>query len=281
MTTTLRNVAAIIGSMACVMATFAAIQDEPEFAQRDPVSTTRPSAAREVRDAPAPPLAPRAAVTQLREANSQLASPEPTLVPSVAIPTPGFANPARVPQQTHGFFAQPQRFDRYPQNITVMATPSNDPTQRLAADILNADDEDTRKEKLAELKEELEGRFDSGLEVQENELKQLEDRVAKLREAVDTRKENRDRIIENYLDSIRLQAEGLTIPGVNGLPGRAAAGFGTARSFQRQMPPVATIPNPPTTSFVPRTVAPVRATFPEAPRLPASRSVPSVRRTGR
>lgn len=97
-------------------------------------------------------------------------------------------------------------------NVTVR--PTGDRIMMLQADIVNADAKDVRESKLAELKKELEERFDSGLAVQESELEQLEKRVKKLRDAVETRKKNRDRIIGNFIDGVVLQAEGLTIPGV-------------------------------------------------------------------
>ena len=77
----------------------------------------------------------------------------------------------------------------------------------------NATDEDSREDILLQLQETLEKSFDDSLKAQATELERLENRVDELRAAWAKRKSSRDRVIENYVDRIRLQAEGLTIPG--------------------------------------------------------------------
>lgn len=123
-------------------------------------------------------------------------------------PTP--ASPRAVP-------ASPQPLMR-PSNQPV-ARPFTDNTYRYQLDIqelqndaLLGPDEKTREQILSELQALLEKSFDESIEAQAIELESLEKRVADLKAAFEKRKSNRDRVIENYVDRIRLQAEGLTIP---------------------------------------------------------------------
>lgn len=125
--------------------------------------------------------------------------------------------PAPVPidatQPAQAFLPVPPRAPQFGQ-----PSAANDPVTKVVDSIMNADSDEVRRDKLEELKEALESRFDSSLEAQEAELEALEARVKKLRDAVETRRKNRERIISNYLDGISLQAEGLTIPGINQRP---------------------------------------------------------------
>ena len=82
----------------------------------------------------------------------------------------------------------------------------------LKNEALAADGEKTRESKLSLLKETLQQTFDESIKLQETELDALKERVAKLNAIFEKRKSNRDRVIENYIDRVRLQAEGLTIP---------------------------------------------------------------------
>ncbi len=94
--------------------------------------------------------------------------------------------------------------------------------QQLRQKVLEAKDEKTRKQRGEELQKFLEGVFDEDLARRENELSKLEARLKKLRESVETRKTNRDRIIGVRMDALMLDAQGL------GLPGLAAPSFGGA-----------------------------------------------------
>lgn len=128
------------------------------------------------------------------------------------------------------------------------AAANSDPVTKVVDAIINADSDEVRTDKLEELKAVLENRFDSSLEAQEAELEALETRVQKLRDAVETRRKNRERIISNFLDGISLQAEGLTIPGINQRP---MPGLRDPRTFQgrpmryRNVPPGAPAAIPP------------------------------------
>ncbi len=106
------------------------------------------------------------------------------------------------------------------------ATPTTngyyDPTrerkiQTLQHEALSTDDEEAREKKLTLLKEQLEESFDKSIKVQATELEKLRARVEKLNTAFEKRKSNRDRVIKNYIDRVRLQAEGLTIPSGNSM----------------------------------------------------------------
>ena len=75
-----------------------------------------------------------------------------------------------------------------------------------------SEDEAKREEYLSELQQVLEAQFDARMKTQGEELKQLEQKVTKLKAAYDRRQQNRDRVIQNYVDRIRMNAEGLSLP---------------------------------------------------------------------
>ena len=86
--------------------------------------------------------------------------------------------------------------------------------QQLRQKVLEAKDETTRKQRGAELQKFLESVFDEDLARRENELSKLEARLKKLRDSVESRKTNRDRIIGVRMDSLMLDAQGLGLPGL-------------------------------------------------------------------
>ena len=86
--------------------------------------------------------------------------------------------------------------------------------QQLRQKVLEAKDETTRKQRGAELQKFLEGVFDEDLARREKELSKLEARLKKLRDSVESRKTNRDRIIGVRMDSLMLDAQGLGLPGL-------------------------------------------------------------------
>ena len=92
--------------------------------------------------------------------------------------------------------------------------------QQLRQKVLEAKDEKTRKQRGSDLQKFLESVFDEDLARREKELSKLEARLKKLRDSVESRKTNRDRIIGVRMDSLMLDAQGL------GLPGLGAASFG-------------------------------------------------------
>lgn len=115
---------------------------------------------------------------------------------------------------------------------------------QLRSQVMTAADEEQREEKLSQLQTLLEQSFDAGIEAQGNELKRLEGQVAELKKAFERRSQNRDRVIANYVDSIRLQAEGLTIPAV-GQP--APPALPSAQTYNDLFAPVPTQVRPQTT----------------------------------
>ncbi len=92
---------------------------------------------------------------------------------------------------------------------------------QLRIEVLRMQDETKREAKLAEIQKIVEESFDQQSSKHGDYLKQLDAKVAKLKKAYERRQKNRDRLIQNYIDGLRLQAEGLTIPAVHGerLPG--------------------------------------------------------------
>ncbi|MCA9150865.1 MAG: hypothetical protein KDA92_16250 [Planctomycetales bacterium] len=76
-----------------------------------------------------------------------------------------------------------------------------------------------------ELKGVLSEIFDEDMKQREASLAELEQRVAKLRESLDGRKENRDRIIGLQLDSVLLEAAGLSFPGAPQAYGQELGGW--------------------------------------------------------
>ena len=168
-------------------------------------------------------------------------------------PTP--ASPRAVP-------ASPQPLMR-PSNQPV-ARPFTDNTYRYQLDIqelqndaLLGPDEKTREQILSELQALLEKSFDESIEAQAIELESLEKRVADLKAAFEKRKSNRDRVIENYVDRIRLQAEGLTIPSA-GLPIPATRRINVPRAVPQTVPmPASPLPTQPATTIDPVPALPV------------------------
>ncbi|MEM7315612.1 MAG: DUF1559 domain-containing protein [Planctomycetota bacterium] len=116
-------------------------------------------------------------------------------------------------------FSQPsstsiRRPSEWSQQGNIQAfTPS--PFARLSNEALKTADEKQREAKLAELEKVLEQSFDEVVNRQRQQLVQLEKQVAKIRATLEHREKNRERLIKNYVDRIRLQAEGLTIPAIN------------------------------------------------------------------
>lgn len=80
----------------------------------------------------------------------------------------------------------------------------------LREQIRETSDEVRRKELGNELRSLLESMFDRDLERRDEELQDLETRVQNLRDAVERRRTNRDRIINVQVDSVLLDAQGLS-----------------------------------------------------------------------
>lgn len=80
----------------------------------------------------------------------------------------------------------------------------------LAEKIKKAPDSEKRVALGNDLRKLLEDLFDADLARRDNELKELEARVKKLRDGVERRRTNRDRIINVQVDSVMLDAEGLS-----------------------------------------------------------------------
>lgn len=81
--------------------------------------------------------------------------------------------------------------------------------------IRQTEDPREREDLGKDLKSVLEQIFDKDLAKRDENLAKLEERVQTLRDAIDRRRANRDRIITVQLDSVMLNAEGLTFPGAN------------------------------------------------------------------
>ena len=139
------------------------------------------------------------------------------VAPSPTLRTPRNSPPATPPRRTYATMQwSPNLPPGGAQNIGKPYDVSfHERTQTLQREAIAAADEEVREEKLTELKDQLQESFDQSIETQASELEKLEARVAKLKTAFEKRKTNRDRIIQNYVDRIRLQAEGLTIPGAD------------------------------------------------------------------
>ena len=121
---------------------------------------------------------------------------------------PGYQPPAR-PVSRFGA-ARERQFDGYTHEVSQKQME----IMQLQNEAIQQSDEKKREELLTKLQSHLEQTFDESISTQGEELKKLEERVAKLKAAFARRKANRDRVIENYVDRVRLQAEGLTIPGL-------------------------------------------------------------------
>lgn len=87
----------------------------------------------------------------------------------------------------------------------------------LRSEALNAKDEKTREAKLKDLQTVLEKSFDNHLNRQKEQLSMLQTQVAEIESTLEHRFRNRERLIKNFVDQVRLQAEGLTIPVVDGV----------------------------------------------------------------
>lgn len=126
--------------------------------------------------------------------------------------------------------------------------------------LFRTEDEEQREELLTELQTLLEKSFDQGMRAQGDELAKLEERVAALKKAFERRKTNRDRVISNYVDSVRLQAEGLTIPAFgNGrqvignasyLPAKPRASNGSSRTNLAPTQPFSRATNAPAAGLI-------------------------------
>lgn len=89
---------------------------------------------------------------------------------------------------------------------------------RLRQQIREEKDEKKRTELGETLRTKLGEIFDDDLSERDEQLKELEARVAKLRAAVEKRRKNRDRVITLQVDSVMLAAEGLAFPSIKGGP---------------------------------------------------------------
>ena len=92
--------------------------------------------------------------------------------------------------------------------------------QQLRAAYLNEKDKTKRKAISKQIEKQMEVMFQADYKRREQELRQLEERVAKLRAAQDRRKASKDRVIRVRMEQMLLDAEGLSFP-----LGRSAATF--------------------------------------------------------
>lgn len=112
---------------------------------------------------------------------------------------------------------------------------------RLRQQVRNEKDEKKRTDLGETLRTKLGEIFDEDLTKRDDSLKKLEARVAKLREAVEKRRKNRDRVITLQVDSVMLAAEGLAFPGLDGNGPVEVSGWRhfpstRASSFERNVP---------------------------------------------
>lgn len=129
--------------------------------------------------------------------------PPPTAPPPPAVPMPPGSPsfPGRVN------FARPGNFPFYP--VTVQEVGVSREAEQLAQRY-TAEKSDAEREKIKnQLTELLKEQFDQRQKRHEEEIKQLEAQVKKLRDLVDKRQENRREIITRRLDQILREAQGL------------------------------------------------------------------------
>ena len=103
--------------------------------------------------------------------------------------------------------------EQYVEEMPVEELQRRNRWRELANQIRQTEAAEERQVLGEELKGVLSEIFDEDIKQREASLAELEQRVAKLRESLDGRKTNRDRIIGLQLDSVLLEAEGLSFPG--------------------------------------------------------------------
>ena len=135
-----------------------------------------------------------------------------------AYPVAQLYNPSAIPpqiqepQQIQSSWPIPNTFAANQSSIFDRASVATSTVHRLTNEALQAIDQEQREAKLKELQKVLEDSFDQEHGKQRKRLESLQKQVAAIEQNLNAREKNRDRLIQNHVDRIRLQAEGLTIP---------------------------------------------------------------------
>jgi len=168
------------------------------------------------------------------------------------------------PEQAKQPAVQVKPIDNLPPGYAFQALGPNGPgyfvniqdqSAQLVHDYVKAEKDDEKKEIRKKLAEALGKQFDAHMEQQQKELVDLENQIAKLRSLLKKRQEAKTTIIDNRMDQLIRDAEGLgwTAPGSPNQPGalfrpnayyRSSNATGTGR-FPIERPPADTQKAPP------------------------------------
>jgi hypothetical protein len=160
-----------------------------------------------------------------------------------------------------------------------------DAIRQASEKLRDAEGDEARSEAEAELRNLLDQYFDDDLERREGELKEMEDRLAKLEQQLERRKSKKDEIVDLQVKVLVNQAHGLGF--FTDMPGDAAA-FGAPQTFifpgrelnvktyprERSDNPYSAGPKP-TRAPVPTPAKPTRPVSPPRPADPAALGEPA------
>ncbi|MCA9174459.1 MAG: hypothetical protein KDB14_08235 [Planctomycetales bacterium] len=145
----------------------------------------------------------------------------PSIAPAPSFPTPratGTAPPAtgtyNSPPTTYRMVPRHRQVTEYVQEAISPEEQRREQELTKAIQRLRTAEGDEKEEVRTTLKKLLSDAYDSDLNRREEQLTELEERVAKLREALDRRRSSRSEVVAHRLRGIELDVEGLGYPAV-------------------------------------------------------------------